>query len=152
MCKRVVVGGSEAVVDSFGECDGELLYGLSLVRENLSFDEASLGSMFRGGASSVAGSFVFDVADREPEELDHGVVVGEVSAVIRDFAELKVQRLDRVGRADHSVGVGQQREEMVWAAPRRSRTPLPRCGFSRPDSDAVNASIAVLAASAVGAY
>jgi hypothetical protein len=39
----------------------------------------------------LAGAFVFDVADGEPEECDDGVVGGEVAAVLDDLAELVVQ-------------------------------------------------------------
>ena len=51
-----------------------------------------------GGA--LAGPFVLDVGDRQPDQLDHGVVGREVSAVLDDFADLVVERLDRVGRVD----------------------------------------------------
>ena len=67
-----------------------------------------------GGAASLgafAGSFVFDVADRQPEQLDHGVVVGEVAAVLDDLAQLVVQRLDRVGGVDDLADLGRERQE-----------------------------------------
>lgn len=65
------------------------------------FDELARGFALSSGQArffrALPGSFVFDVADREPEQLDHGVVGGEVAAVLDDLAELVVQRLDRVG-------------------------------------------------------
>ena len=60
---------------------------------------------------SVAGAFVFDVADGQPEQLDHGVVVGEVAAVLDDLPELVVQRLDRVGGVDDLAELGRERQE-----------------------------------------
>jgi hypothetical protein len=42
----------------------------------------------------LAGAFVFDVADGQPQQLDRGVVVGEVPPILGDLAELVVQRLD----------------------------------------------------------
>jgi hypothetical protein len=47
-----------------------------------------------GFLGAFAGSLVLDIADGEPEQLDRGGVVGEVAAVLDDFAELVVQRLD----------------------------------------------------------
>jgi hypothetical protein len=35
-----------------------------------------------------AGTFVLDVADGQPDQLDHGVIVQEVAAVLDDLAEL----------------------------------------------------------------
>jgi hypothetical protein len=46
---------------------------------------------------ALAGPFVLDVDDGEPQELDDGVVAGEVTAGFGDLAELVVQALDRVG-------------------------------------------------------
>ena len=69
------------------------------VRGDLALDESGFGSAFVGGFGPFlfagAGALVLDVADRQPQQLDHGVVVGEVSAVLDDLAELVVQRLDR---------------------------------------------------------
>ena len=86
-------------VDAVGVSEGELGQGLFPVRGHLSFDEAafsvalgSAGSSFLFGA--VTGSFVFDVADRQPQQFDYSGVVGEVAAVLDDLAQLVVQRLD----------------------------------------------------------
>ena len=43
----------------------------------------------------LAGAFVFDVADGQPQQLDRGVVVREVPPILDDLAELVVQALDR---------------------------------------------------------
>jgi len=43
----------------------------------------------------LAGAFVFDVADRQPQQLDRGVVGGEVPPILDDLPELVVQALDR---------------------------------------------------------
>src|SRR5829696_5326800 len=46
-----------------------------------------------GFFGAVAGPFVFDGADGQPQQFDHRVVVWEVAAVFDDLAELVVQRL-----------------------------------------------------------
>ena len=51
------------------------------------------GQAFLGGAGP--GALVLDVADGQPQQLDDGVVAGEVAAVLDDLAELVVQALDR---------------------------------------------------------
>jgi hypothetical protein len=65
----------------------------------LSFDEAcGLVVAFAGfGAAggALAGPFVLDVDDGQPQQLDDGVVAGEVAAGLGDLAELVVQALDR---------------------------------------------------------
>ena len=58
-----------------------------------------------------AGAFVFDVADGQPEQFDHGVVGGEMAAVLDDFAELVVQALDRVRGVDDLAELGWERQE-----------------------------------------
>ena len=50
------------------------------------------------------GAFVFDVADREPEQFHDRGVVGEVTAVLGHLPQLVVQRLDRVGTGYESRG------------------------------------------------
>ena len=47
---------------------------------------------------AFAGAFVFDVADRQPQQLDYRVIGREMAAVLCDFAQLVVQRFDGVGR------------------------------------------------------
>ena len=88
------------VGEAFAEGEGEGSEGLVPALDLGSFDE--LGWGFAGLAFGPAGffgpfsgSFVFDVFDRQPEQFDHGVVGGEVAAVLDDLAELVVQRLDR---------------------------------------------------------
>jgi len=56
-----------------------------------------------------------DVADAEVEQLDGGVVVGEVAAVLGDLAELEVDGLDGVGGVDDLADGGvefQERDEL----------------------------------------
>jgi hypothetical protein len=63
----------------------------------LSFDEACglvvalAGFLPPGGA--LAGALVLDVDDRQPEQLDDGVVGREVAAGLGDLPQLVVQRL-----------------------------------------------------------
>ena len=56
------------------------------VRRGLALDEVSGCFALLGAETSffrpVARSFVFDVADRQPEQLDDRVIVGEVAAVL----------------------------------------------------------------------
>jgi hypothetical protein len=72
-------------VDPVGVGQGELFEGLFPVGDDLALDESAGGLPFGGGSSAfshaLSGSFVLDVADREPEQLDHRVVVGELAAV-----------------------------------------------------------------------
>jgi hypothetical protein len=76
----------------------ELVQGLAPARDTLSLDQAGgLVGAFPGGLAAgvaLAGALVLDVDDREPQQLDDGVVAGEVAAGLGDLAELVVQRLD----------------------------------------------------------
>ena len=57
-----------------------------------------------------ASAFVLDVADREPQQLDRGVVGGEVATALDDLAaELVVQGLDRVRGLDDLAEFGWER-------------------------------------------
>ena len=69
-------------------------------------------------SGSVAGTLVLDVADRQPQQLDRGLIVGEMSPRLGDFTELVVQRLDRVRGVDHSAQVGRERQERREPVPR----------------------------------
>lgn len=94
---------------------GEGAEGLFPALDHSAFDEPGGGSAFAGWESflfgSLAGAFVFDVADGQPQEFDDGVVGGEVSAVLDDLAELVVQALDGVGGVDDPPDVGWEGEE-----------------------------------------
>jgi hypothetical protein len=63
-----------------------------------SFDEPSGGFALIAGHALFFGAgaraSVFDVADRQPEQLDDGVVVRDVPPVLDDLAELVVEGLD----------------------------------------------------------
>jgi len=88
-------------VDSVGVDEGELFEGLFPVGGDGAFDESSWGFSLAGGESFLfgpfSGSLVFDVTDRQPQQLHCGEIVGEVASVLGDFAELIVERLDRIG-------------------------------------------------------
>jgi hypothetical protein len=103
--------GCEAV----GVGDGEGAEGLFPAVHDLAFDEFAGCFAGSSGCSLFLGSgacaFVFDVADRQPEEFDDGVVGGEVAAVLDDLAELVVQRLDRVCRVDDLADLWWERQE-----------------------------------------
>ena len=84
--------------DAVGVGQGELLEGLLPVRGDLALDEPAAGLALVGGLPAlllaVSGPFVLDVADRQPEQLDGGGVVGEVAAGLGDLPQLVVQRLE----------------------------------------------------------
>ena len=69
---------------------------------------------------ALAGPLVLDVDDGEPQQLDDGVVAGEVASCLGDLAELVVQRLDAVGGVEHLPHrrrEGQERGEVVPGLP-----------------------------------
>ena len=84
-----VYGGLEVGGDSLGVGGGELGEGLFPVGGGVSLDEACGGCSFVGGFACVCealgGSFVFDVADSQPQEFDGGFFAGEMPAVLGDF-------------------------------------------------------------------
>jgi hypothetical protein len=94
---------ADAGGEPVGVVQGQGAEGLFPVLDDGALDEAGggfalvSGEPFLGGA--FAGALVFDVADGQPQQLDDGVVAGEVAAVLDDLAELVIQRLDRVGGA-----------------------------------------------------
>lgn len=77
----------------------------SMVEPSTSFAGCLAGLTL--GSASLFGSFVgflvFDVADRESEQLGHRGVVGELAAVGDDLAHLVVAALDWVDGVDHRV-------------------------------------------------
>jgi hypothetical protein len=62
------------------------------------FDQPARGGALGGWQAlllrSLAGAFVLDVADGQPQQLDRRVVGGEVPPILDDLPELIVQRLD----------------------------------------------------------
>ena len=89
-CQFFCVWGLEVGGDSVGVGGGELGEGLFPVGGGVSLDEAGVSCSFVGGFASVCealgGSFVFDVADGEPQEFDGGFFAGEMPAVLGDLA------------------------------------------------------------------
>jgi hypothetical protein len=85
--------------DSSWVGDGEFVECFAPAHDALSLDEAcGLVVAFAGfgpAGGTLAGPFVFDVDDRQPQQLDDGVVGREVAAGLGDLAELVVQRLLR---------------------------------------------------------
>ena len=79
--------------------EAALNHGSSLPRDALSFDEVGglVGALagFTAAFGAFAGAFVFDADDGQPQQLDDGVVAGEVAAGLGDFAEQVVHGLDR---------------------------------------------------------
>src|SRR5215212_2662253 len=72
------------------------------------------GSPAAGGQGSpggLAGVLDAEVAAAQVEQLDQGVVVGEVPAGLADLAELVVDALDHVRGVEHPADLGGEREE-----------------------------------------
>jgi hypothetical protein len=85
------------------------------------FDEPALGlasALEPTLRRSLAGSFVLDVADRQPQQLDHGVVVREMPTVLDDLPQLIVQALDRVRGVDDLPDRPRERQERDEPLPR----------------------------------
>jgi hypothetical protein len=76
----------------------ELVEGVAPAHDALSLDEAGglVGALAGLGPAglALAGPLVLDVDDGQPQELDDGVVAGEVAAGLGDLAQLVVQGLD----------------------------------------------------------
>jgi hypothetical protein len=73
-------------------------------------------AVLQAAGGALARPFVLDVDDGEPEQLDDGVVAGEVAAGLGDLAELVVQALDAVGGVEQLAdrrGEGQERGELL---------------------------------------
>src|SRR4030095_2872714 len=79
------------------------------------FDEPpGSGALVAGPAlllRPLPGAFVLDVADGQPEQLDHRVVVREVPPILDDLPKLEVQRLDRVRGVNDPAELGWERQE-----------------------------------------
>src|SRR5580692_7780381 len=57
-----------------------------------------------------------DIADAEVEELDRGIIVGEMAAVLDYLPQLEINGLDRIRRVDYLPDGGvvlQERDELV---------------------------------------
>jgi hypothetical protein len=52
--------------------------------------------------------FIFDVADRQPQQLDHRPSVGKMALFLDDLPQLVVQRLDAVGGVDDDLPHGRR--------------------------------------------
>ncbi|OZG64237.1 hypothetical protein BHAP_1404 [Bifidobacterium hapali] len=78
---------------AFGIRGGELGQGLFPVGGDPPLDETAFAFMAFAfpGLLPLSGPFVLYVADREPQELDDGLVVGELAAVAADLPQLIVQ-------------------------------------------------------------
>ena len=111
-CQGFCVSGLQVGCESVGVGGGELGQGLVPVGGDLSFDELALGFALGWWQSfllvTFSGSFVLNVADRQPQQLDHRLIGGEVAAVLGDLAQLVVQRLDAVGGGGTSHEVGER--------------------------------------------
>ena len=86
----------------------------------LRLDAGSPFSLSRSRARLSTG-----VADRQPQQLDHRLIGGEVAAVLGDLAQLVVQRLDAVGGVDdtpeHRREVQEGSESLPGPLPGRHR-------------------------------
>jgi hypothetical protein len=101
-CLRPAVGGSQGQLEPAGEGQAECAVGGVPALHDRPFNQLGWGfarDTFGepGFLGAFPGSFVLDVANGQPQQLDHRVVVGEVAAVLDDLPQLVVQRLDAVG-------------------------------------------------------
>lgn len=75
----------------------------------VAFDEAAECFAFVGGLAAFlvagAGALVLDVDDGEPDQLDDGVVGGELPTILDDLADLVVETLDRYLEPDRLAGL-----------------------------------------------
>jgi len=108
----------------------------------------AFGDAFLLGPGS--GSFVFDVADGQPEKLGHRVVVGAVPAVLDDLAELVVQRLDRIRGVDDLADLGANSRKGMNRSEALSQARTV-AGYFFPSSEPAKAANSVCANSTVGA-
>ena len=54
-----------------------------------------------------------NISQRQIEQLDGSIVIGEMAAIFNDFSELHVQALDGIGRVlSHLGGVGEKRDDL----------------------------------------
>ena len=120
-CQFFCVWGLEVGGDSVGVGGGEPREGLFPVGGGVSLDEAGVSCSLVGGFASVCealgGSFVFDVADGEPQEFDGCFFAGEMPAVLGDFTQLVVQRFDSVGGVHDAAQHGRERQERRKSLP-----------------------------------
>src|SRR3954452_18131158 len=111
--RRLSLPGSQGHLEPAGKGDVEGTEGLVPVLDLGAFDEAGwcFAGLVRqaGFLGAFPGAYVLDVADRQPQEFGHGVVVREVAPVLDDLAELIVQRLHTVGGVDDPA---QRRREL----------------------------------------
>ena len=57
-----------------------------------------------------------NISQRQIEQLDGSIVIGEMAAIFNDFSELHVQALDGIGRVNnlsHLGGVGEKRDDLL---------------------------------------
>ena len=89
-----MIGWSDSVGDAVGVGDGEGAEGGFPAVHGRALDEPAGRLAFvarlAGFLGSLPGPLVLDVTDREPQQLDYGIVVGEVASVLDDLAELVV--------------------------------------------------------------
>jgi len=155
VCKRsfLLFELTSALPDPTWVGDGEFVKGLAPAHDALPFDEAgglvaALASLGAAGGA-LAGSFVLDVEDGEPQQLDGGVVGGEVAAGLGHFPQLVVQGLALVVYSSFRTG-GVKARNGVKRSQAASQT-LTACGYFWPGSDAAKPVRASRAASASGA-
>ena len=130
MCKDLLASGwFPFLPDSSWVGDVEFVECFAPAHDALSLDEpcglvAALAG-FGPACGAFAGPLVLDVDDRQPEQLDDGVVAGEVAAGLGDLAELVVQRLDAVGGVEQFPDRRGERQEGGEPVPGVLPAPMP---------------------------
>ena len=88
----------DLAVDAVGVGDREAAKSGFPPGGDLSLDEPALGFALPLADAAFGGpgpgTFVLDISDREPQQLDHRVVVREMPTILDDLPELIVQALD----------------------------------------------------------
>ena len=143
LCKLICEWSGQVGAEPVGMGQGEGAEGGFPPLGDGALDEPWRGlALARGQAlllGSLAGALVLDVADRQPQQLDHRVIVGEVASILDDLAELEVQALDRVGRVDDLAEFGWEGQKRDEPLPRvlpgrdRGRVAFPEVGLGKSE-------------------
>jgi hypothetical protein len=95
LCKLIFTGLADVGREPVGVGQGEGAECLFPALDDSAFDEPGLGGalvfVYSFLAGAGPGALVLDVADSQPQQLDDGVVAGEVAAVLDDLPQLVVQ-------------------------------------------------------------
>ena len=155
MCKLILVGLLlRGLLDAPGIGDVEFVERFAPAHDALSFDEPCglvvAFARFLPAPGALAGVLVLDVDDGQPQQLDHGVVAGEMAAVPGHLPELVIQALMLLVVYSSFRTPGVKAKNGMNLSHAFSRT-LMDLGYLFPSGLALNSASASNAASAFGA-